>query len=70
MKMNYIQLTVTKPYFVDIIKNYNIETFIFDENSIRIHFLDVNDLTDKDIDFIKSDGLNIYFADDNWVRIW
>lgn len=68
--MTYIQLTVTKPYFINILKNYNITKFIFDLESIRIQFLDVNDLTDKDIALIKDDILNIYFEDDNWVRIW
>jgi hypothetical protein len=68
--MNYIQQTVVKPYFIDFLRNYNIKTFIFDEISIRIEFLDVNDLTVKDINLIKSDCLNIIFSHENWVRIY
>jgi hypothetical protein len=68
--MNYIQQTVVKPYFIDLLKNYNIKTFIFDEISIRIEFLDVNDLSHKDINLIKSDCLNIIFSHENWVRIY
>jgi hypothetical protein len=68
--MNHIQLTVVKPYFIDLLKNYNIETFIFDEIAIRIEFLDVNDLSHKDINLIKSDGLNIIFRHENWVCIF
>jgi hypothetical protein len=68
--MNYIQQIVVKPYFIDLLKNYNIKTFIFDEIGIRIEFLDVNDLTVKDINLIKSDDLNIIFSDENWVYIY
>jgi hypothetical protein len=68
--MNYIQQIVVKPYFIDLLKNYNIKTFIFDEIGIRIEFLDVNDLTVKDINLIKSDDLNIIFSNENWVYIY
>jgi hypothetical protein len=68
--MNYIQETVVKPYFLDLLKNYNIKTFIFNEISIGIEFFDVNDLSHKDINLIKSDGLNFIFSHGNWVRIY
>jgi hypothetical protein len=68
--MNYIQQTIVKPYFLDLLKNYNIKTFIFDEISIRIEFFDVNDLSDKDINLIKSDCLNIIFSHENWILIY